>query len=138
MNSKDGSVRLSPAQIGHHLPTAVRPLPPVSIARCSSPPAPSLRSTASRVQLCSVPALSIDGADGRDGDSFGDDEDHNNNDRVLVASSAVSEIVSFWDASIKDNGGQMGENVLRLEDVILLLYASFSCIYYMVPVSNLS
>ena len=91
MNNEDGSVRLSPAQIGRHFPTAVRPLPPTSIARRSSSPAPSLRSVASRVRLRSVPALAMDGTGDADGDGSGDDEDDNDDDNVPMTSSPTSE-----------------------------------------------
>ena len=95
MNNEDGSVRLSPAQIGRHFPTAVRPLPPTSIARRSSSPAPSLRSIASRVRLRSVPALAIDGTGDGDGDGegdgSGDDEGGSDYDNVPMTSSPTSE-----------------------------------------------
>ena len=91
MSNEDGSVRLSPAQIGRHFPTAVRPLPPTSIARRSSSPAPSLRSIASRVRLRSVPALAIDGTGDGDGDGSGDDEGGSDEDYVPMTSSPASE-----------------------------------------------
>ena len=91
MNNEDGSVRLSPAQIGRHFPTGVRPLPPTSIARRSSSPVPSLRSIASHVRLRSVPALAIDGTGDGDGDGSGDDEDDNDDDHVPITSSPASE-----------------------------------------------
>ena len=91
MNNEDGSVRLSPALIGRHFPTAVRPLPPTSIARRSSSPAPSLRSVASRVRLRSVPALAIDGTGDGDGDGSGDDEGGSDEDNVPMTSSPTSE-----------------------------------------------
>jgi len=91
MNNEDGSVRLSPAQIGRHFPTAVRPLPPTSIARRSSSPVPSLRSTTSRVRLRSVPALAIDGTGDGDGDGSGDDEGGSDDDNVAMTSSPTSE-----------------------------------------------
>jgi len=91
MNNEDGSVRLSPAQIGRHFPTAVRPLPPTSIARRSSSPAPSLRSIASRIRLRSVPALAIDGTGDGDGDGSGDDEGGSDEDNVPMTSSPASE-----------------------------------------------
>ena len=90
MNNEDGSVRFSPALLGRHFPTAVRPLPPTSIARRSHSPAPSIKSNASRVRLRSVPALSIDGTDYGDGGGSGDDEDDNDDDPVPITSSPVS------------------------------------------------
>ncbi|KAF9652643.1 hypothetical protein BDM02DRAFT_2546805 [Thelephora ganbajun] len=91
VNNEDGSVRLSPAAIGRHFTTAVRPLPPTSIVRRSSSPAPSLRSNASQVRLRSVPALAIDGTEDGDGDGSGDDEDDNDDDHVPITSSPASE-----------------------------------------------
>ena len=91
MNDEDGSVRLSPAPIGRHFPTALLPLPPTSIARRSSSPVPSLMSNASHVRLRSVPALAIDGTDDDGGDGSGDDEDDNDDDHVPITSSPASE-----------------------------------------------
>ena len=91
MNDEDGSVRLSPTPIGRHFPTDLRPLPPTSIARRSSSPAPSLMSNASHVRLRSVPALAIDGTDDGGGDGSGDDEDDNDDDHVPITSSPASE-----------------------------------------------
>ena len=90
MNNEDGSVRLSPALVGRHFPTTIRPLPPTSIARRSHSPAPSIRSSASRIRLRSVPALSIDGTDCCDGGGSGDDEDGDDDDHVPITSSPVS------------------------------------------------
>lgn len=91
MNNEDGSVRLSPALIGRHFPTAVRPLPPTSITRRSHSPAPSLGSSRSHGRLRSIPALAMDGTDDRDGDGSGDDEDDNDDDHVPITSFPASE-----------------------------------------------
>ena len=90
MNDEDGSVRFSPAQFGRHYPTAVLPLPPTSIVRRSTSPAPSIRS---HVRLRSVPALAMDGSGDGDGDGDGsdDDEDDNDDDHVPITSSPASE-----------------------------------------------
>jgi hypothetical protein len=90
MNNEDGSVRFSPTLIGRHFPTAVRPLPPTSIARRTHSPVPSIKSNASRVRLRSVPALSIDGTDYGDGGGSGDDEDDNEDYHAPITSSPVS------------------------------------------------
>lgn len=104
MNDEDGSVRFSPAQIGRHFPTAVRPLPPASVARRSSSPAPSLWSNGSRVRLRSVPALAIDGTDEREGDGSGDDEDDNEDGHVLVMSPTASDDEDDDAATERDEG----------------------------------
>lgn len=88
MNDEDGSVRFSPTPIGRHFSTAVLPLPPTSITRRSSSPAPSVRSSASRARLRSVPALAMDGAEEGGGS---DDDDDNDEEHVPLTPSPVSE-----------------------------------------------
>lgn len=90
MNGESGSVRFSPAPIARHFPTAVLPLPPTSIARRSTSPAPSLRSNASRARLRSVPALAMDGTEDGGGDGSDDEDDHDD-DHVPVTTSPASE-----------------------------------------------
>ncbi|KAF9787889.1 hypothetical protein BJ322DRAFT_1045854 [Thelephora terrestris] len=105
MNGEDGSVRFSPTPIARHFPPAVRPLPPTSIARRSSSPAPSLRSSASHTRLRSVPALAMDGTEdgGGDGDGSDDDED-NDDDHVPNALSPASEDEDDDDATTEREG----------------------------------
>ena len=88
MNDEDGSVRFSPTPIGRHFPTAVLPLPPISITRRSSSPAPSFRSSASRTRLRSVPALAMGGAEVGGGS---DDDDDSDEEHVPLTPSPVSE-----------------------------------------------
>ena len=90
MNDEDGSVRFSPTPIARHFPTAVLPLPPTSIARRSSSPAPSLSSSVSHTRLRSVPALARDGTEGGGGGGS-DDEEDNDEDHVPMTSSPPSE-----------------------------------------------
>ena len=89
MNDEDGSVRFSPTPIARHFPTSVLPLPPTSIARRSTSPAPSVRSNASHVRLRSVPALAMEGPEDEGDD--GSDDDDNDDDHVPMTSSPVSE-----------------------------------------------
>jgi len=89
-NNEGGIFRLSPAQIGRRFPTAVRPLPPTSIARPSSSSLPRLRRIASRVRLRSIPALAMDVTDCGDGDDSGGDKGGSDDDNVPTVSSPTS------------------------------------------------
>ena len=107
MNGEGGGVRFSPTPIGRHFPTAVLPLPPTSIARRSTSPAPSLRSNASHARLRSVPALAMDGTEDGGGDGDGsDDEDDNDDDHVPITLSPTSEDEDD-DATTERDGSSM-------------------------------
>lgn len=86
MNEEDGSVRFSPTPIARHFPTSVLPLPPTSISRRSTSPAPSVMSNASNVRLRSVPALAMEGPEDGGDDGSDDDDDH-----MPMTTSPVSE-----------------------------------------------